>query len=124
MIGLAALAARPAASAFGERRPLLSASTARAKISLVQTSRESGGAIGVDASIPMARARCCVTISSGAFGLHCATNHAAVGRQGPPRQSEQYLVWGVNTNPSPLQFAQGAADAEVSLVAKQGWVCR
>ena len=40
-------------------------------------------------------------------------------------QSEQYLTRGVNTNrPSRLQFAQGAADAEVFLVAKQGRVCR
>jgi hypothetical protein len=40
-------------------------------------------------------------------------------------QSEQNLARGVNTNrPSRLQFAQGAADAEVLLVAKQGRVCR
>ncbi len=34
----------------------------------------SGNAIGVDASIPIALARCWVTISSGAFGLHSSTN--------------------------------------------------
>lgn len=40
-------------------------------------------------------------------------------------QSEQYLARSVNTNrPSPLQFAQGAADTEVLLVAKQGRVYR
>ena len=56
------------------KRILVSASAARARISLVRAPRESDNAIGVDASIPMARARCCVTISSGAFGLHSSTN--------------------------------------------------
>ena len=74
MSRIAALAARPAASAFGEKRSLCSTSAARAKISLVRASPESGNAIGVDASIPMARARCCVTIRSGAFGPHSSTN--------------------------------------------------
>ena len=37
-------------------------------------SLESVNAIGVDASIPIAVARCCVTTSFGAFGLHSIAN--------------------------------------------------
>src|SRR2546430_11215293 len=71
-------AARPAAAAFGEKRPLLSASAARATISLVRTSRESGGDIW--------RGLAVVLLSAPAH-LDCAAPqiHAAVGRQGPPR---------------------------------------
>ena len=73
----------------------------------------------------MARARCCVTISSGAFGPHSPKFVQPPVVKALHGQSEQYLARGVNTNrPSRLQFAQSAANAEVFLVAKQGRVCR
>ena len=80
---IAALAAGPAASAFSAEWLLVSPSAARAKISLVRASAESGSAIGVDDSIPMARARCCVTISSGAFGPHSAANSRSLWSSRP-----------------------------------------
>ena len=83
--------------------------------------RESGNAIAVDALMPIERARCSATTSFNAFGLHRTAKSPRRCSSSRRRQSEQRFARCVNTNRSSrLQLAQGAADTDAFLVAKQG----
>ena len=93
-------------------------------MSLASVLAESGNAMGADASIPMARARCWVNINSSAFGLHNRKFVQPLIVKALHRQSEQGLAGRVDPDRPPcVQFAQGAADGEVFSAAEQGGAC-
>ena len=95
---------------------------ASSRTPLASAARESDNAIGVEVSIPIARARCCVTINLGISELHNIENSRSLWSSSPSTgKSDQVFAGRVDTNrPSRLQFAQGTADIEMLSAAKEG----